>query len=763
MKKITNRNLHHLFLATFFLLMNGLLAQVPNWQTEFKNPPLQYYPAPLWHLNGSLSDSIIDAQIDDMRNISKFGGVTPLPLSETKPRYLTDDYFKAYSRILQDAKKNGLQVIWYDDSDFPSGCAGREMYKHYPNDTRKILYKKDTTIAANTFLSMNIPSGTLMSAVAMNTDTKGVQNIMSSVKDKKLIWQSSQGNWKVMVFTCDTVRKKNWQNDYVVDYLDTAAVHKYIHINNEQFAKRYKQYFGTTIKQIFFDDVGFFTGVKHGERTWTDKFNNKFTDIYKSDPVNLYPALWEDIGVNTAAARIAFFNTRAELLAEGFPKSTADWCSKNGILSSGHPPGNYDIQPTDMNGDIIKYYRHQQVPLMDLIFYHGHGRAGYKLISAAAALYDRPMMAAEIYGAFGMGIGGEKGTHKLDRKMLYQSAMEVFIRGVNFLIPHGMWLDPDSSHIHIPPLISAYSHQIGPELPDFNTWAARTCLLLQGGRSVSDIAVLYPIASLQAGFSFDLQGEWGKSVPQGTDYLDISDMLTNEVHRDFTFIHPESLVNQAIKIFGNKMILENKVNRQEYKILIIPGGKVISANVLQIIKTFFDQGGKIISTSVLPSQSAEFGRDAEVVKMVKEIFNVDPTIEMPKENTSIKTNSMNGKAIFIPKPNAEELSKTLDSFGVLPDVAFMNNPHPLSANGMFSYIHKIKDGKHIYFFANSTDEEINTFALVRGKIKPMLYNPYDGSISEVSHITYEKKNNEIFTKFFLSLKPVNSCFIIDEN
>jgi len=741
-------------------------SQSTDWAKLFKNPPAEYKPMPFWHMNGKLNYEEIDRQMKDMRYASGFGGVTILPVSQQQglggggkvypgmePAYLSDAYFDFYSHILQQAKTLGMHVIWYDDLDFPSGSAGGRMKKLYPGDTRKVLSKKDSVVTGPLSVSMLVPEGALMAAVAMNIQTKERIDIVKSVNAGQLIWNAPAGEWKIMLFTSD-VLKSNAANDIAVDYLDPEAIDKYIELNNEQFAKRYKNYFGTTIKQIFFDDVGFFTGPKHGERTWTNKFNEKFKAIYGKDPALYYPALWEDIGPETEAARVALFNTRAELMAEGFPKKVADWCNKYGLKSSGHPPGNYEIQPVDMNGDILKYYRYEQIPLMDFIFYYGHGREGYKLISSAGNMYDKPVVACEIYGAIGL-FGGEK----FNKKTLYRGAMDVFTRGINFLIPHGMWYNPDSNAVRIPPLISAYSPEIDPELNRYDAWAGRSCMMLQGGQTVADIAVLYPIASLEGWFHFDAKGNtgmqsWGKYVAPGTDYLAISDMLTNEVHRDFTFIHPEILSSDRCKFSNHEMILNNAVDKQMYKVLIMPGGNIISVKALEKIKAFYDIGGIVIATSVLPSKSAEPGQDEKIISLIKSMFGDDAG------NGNIKSNAKGGKLVFIPKPDANIFEEILGRMSVTPDVAFENNPRPNSGKGMLSYIHKKKDGKDIYFFANSTDDKVATHIEVRGNIKPQLWNPYDGTVKTVSDVTYIKKDNQTFTRFALKLDPINSVFIV---
>jgi hypothetical protein len=285
-------------------------------------------------------------------------------------------------------------------------------------------------------------------------------------------------------------------------------------------------------------------------------------------------------------------------------------------------------------------------------------------------------------------------------------------------------------------------------------WAGRTCMMLQGGKTVADIAVLYPIASLEAWFKFDMNKAWGKNVAPGTDYLEISDMLTNQVHRDFTFIHPESLAGDKISLSGNELVLNNVVNNQHYKTLIIPGGEVISVKALQKIKAFYDKGGNIIATSVLPVKSAEFGMDAEVNALVKTIFK--------GTGSQIQINKQNGHAVFIPHPTATIITETLKAMNISADVTFEGNPQPKSANGMLSYIHKIKDGKNIYFFANSTDDRIDTHVKVKGKIAPELWNPYDGKMSKITEVTYTTENGVTYTSIPLKLNAVQSTFIIGQ-
>lgn len=146
-------------------------------------------------------------------------------------------------------------------------------------------------------------------------------------------------------------------------------------------------------------------------------------------------------------------------------------------------------------------------------------------------------------------------------------------------------------------------------------------MLQATGRHVADIAVLYPIATLQAGYHFDgplSPYSGGINVPEA-DYVYLGELLSTRVCRDFTFLHPDAL-DERCSVKGDRIKLNNRINHEEYKVLIIPGHKTIRWSNLKKIKQFYDNGGKVIATGQLPYKSAEFGHDADVVAAIKAMF-----------------------------------------------------------------------------------------------------------------------------------------------
>jgi len=720
----------------FFIVVgfNTIVGQTGNnsWASNFKTPPNEFKPMPFWHINGEMTDEGITKQIDDAKNKANFSGVTVLPVSSTLPKFLSEGFFEKFDKILKTAKDHDLNVILYDDSGFPSGNAGGLMEEKFPESLLKNLNKEEHDVVGPRSYKCETPKN-MMAAVAMNTETLERINLRPFIVANICTWQVPKGNWKLMFFY--TKMAEYHKKDMLVDFMDTLAVKNFFSLTYDQYAKRFKPYFGNTIQMTFFDDVGFW----RLQRAWTPGFNDKFKALYSYDPELYYPALWYDIGESTARARIHFFNTRAELLAEGYPRLASEWATKQGLKTTGHPPGNYDPQPVDMNGDIFKFYRHQHIPLADLIIGYGYGRDGFKLISSTADYYDKPITATEIYGALRDSI--------FDSKMLYRALLEIQARGINFVIPHGMWYNP--AKVEIPPLVSSYNPKVAGHLFDYSNYVGRSCMLLQGGKKVSEIAILYPIQSLQANYHFDspLNKRNGHWVYPESDYLKVGDILSNELRQDFTFVHPDFLTEPKYKLVKNTILLDNKENSQTYRTIIIPGSTTISLATLQKIKQFYDNGGCVIATTLLPTSSVEEGKNDEVNSIIKDIFGKDLTGSSTKNG---------GKSFFIKSPDALELKKVLNN----PDVVFEDLPNTGFEKGCFSYLHKVKEGKDIYFFANSSDTTISTKVTLQGNKKLSIWNPHTGAITAFKQV--EKKGTKNTSRYYLEVPPLQAVFWISD-
>ena len=749
------------FIISFFTVFS-CTDRPDSMQVNFKNPPNEYRPMPFWHLNGYLTKEGIEKQITEAKEFSGFGGVAVLPVNPgpqhptglpcpgMTPEFLSDEFFDRYLDMLNISKELGTEIILYDDVDFPSGSANGKLLRDFPQYTTKFLVKEEYPVKGNKRVNLpvitNEPTTEVMALSAMNTDSKEIIDLQPYLKNSIIEWDVPEGEWLVMLFYC----KYSPEGAYgrLVDYMQPEAVDKVMEMTYAEYAERFGAFFGNVITKTFFDDVGFV----HREETWTPAITSIFKEKYGKNPALYYPALYYDIGPETHSARVAFYDIRSELMAEGYVKKVSEWSEKHHMKSMGHPPENYSPNTVVAHGDILKYYRHAHIPLLDAIFYYGRGLNGFKQISSAADLGDKPVVGAELCGAF---------PADMDSLTLYRVVMESMVRGVNFVVPHGMWYDSDSEKVRIPPVISYENPLLRDCLAGYSDFTARSCMMLQGGRRISDIALLWPIASVQAGSTINRDATSGLPVanwlPENVNHYQLSDILTNQVRRDFTYIHPEDLHNGKLSIDKDELVLNNTENMQHYKVLIIPGGEVISVTALKEIQKYYEKGGKVIATASLPKHSAEFGRDKEINEILTEIFG--SANEADLSGNVMKSNDNGGRFGFIQQVSKTELNRMLHQMGIFSDVYFNDESIPLHETGYVNYIHKQKEGKDIYFITNTTEKDITTEIGLKGHFKKLeIWNPHLGSIEKISGEFIRQKEGGTYIN--LPLPSVSALFIV---
>lgn len=144
----------------------------------------------------------------------------------------------------------------------------------------------------------------------------------------------------------------------------------------------------------------------------------------------------------------------------------------------------------------------------------------------------------------------------------------------------------------------------------------------------------------------DPSNEFYKNAIKEIDYINVANWLTNIAGKDFTFLHPEVL-DEKCSISDRTLHLHNKINTEDFKVIIVPSCKTISISNLQKISEFYRSGGTVIFTTRLPSIAAEWGLDKEVTSLILSVFP-----RGGKDDGEIISNRNGGKACFIPDPRS---------------------------------------------------------------------------------------------------------------
>ena len=713
------------------------VAQEPS---EFKTPPTKFRPDPLWFWNNTdITKEGIDAQMPGFLEKCGYGGLAILPFGPNlTPKYLTEEYFERYKYAVEKAAELGLTLSLYDEYGFPSGSGGAinadgvpRFRNRFPNLTMKRLDKiEEETRGGATYVSPVSKTGQLMAAVAMNADTKERIDLSGNITEETIVWKVPEGNWKIMQFVCVA------DDDPNMDYLSEEAAKAYISMTHEAYYKRMPEYFGKTITSTFFDEP---TLYRAQARCWTPTFNETYIKKYGSSPALYYPALWYDIGPETQAARNALFGLRAELYAAAYPKAVSEWSKAHGIVATGHQDNEEIENPVGTSADLMKCFKYQDVPGIDKIGGDRPAEKFYKIVSSAAYNWDHSLVMSETYGAMG----------NIPWDTLYNVAMDQYSKGINMLIPHAVWFN--DRDVTFEPELSHRNRLYNQGLYEFNTFLARLNMLLRNDdRFVTDVAMLYPIETMQGEHYFDGPlGAYagGVKIPD-MDYVQISQRLTNELGRDFQFLHPEVL-QDACRVDKNGLTLANTKQYNTFRTLIVPSSKTISVANLAKILTFFEAGGQVIFTTQLPVKSTEPNADAQVVALMDKLLP-----GKLRSSGEPHTNPAGGRVVFLAKPGADALRNALARPSETFDVEFPEGIVPMR------YIHKERAGKDINYFANLNGKAFDSAVALRGKKRYELWNPHTGEVTALQP-EYAKKGKDRVSLVRLRVEPSQSVFLVE--
>lgn len=735
----------------------------------FANPANEYKPLPFLILNGDISDedktSFIISQIKKLG----CGGCAILPSSDVSPSFNSDLYWKYYKNILERLRKNALHAVYCDDvlPVYPiseekteidpdiqtdpegkkaetaarmnseiSGRAGGSFAEASEEDRAHMLVKREYECFTGEPIRRKLDnSGETMSVVAYDIDNGSFIDIRDKVIDGVVIWDVPEGNWSIHQFICKPIPDCD-----CVNYLSYESSQKFIDLTYKKFAEQFEDYIEETVAFTYFNGIQF---LGPNRRMWDKGFNDIFIHEYGFDPAPYYPALFMNIGKDTAHFKALLFDCRSKMLENGFIKAVSDFTKAHGLISSGFVADLKTVQSVWLFGDGIRFQKQLGAAAVCLENGSGYGFNGLKLASGAADNFDRHAVICDIFGNYG----------EIDLADMYNSAMTALARGANLLMPRNYDFEKPTN-----------------QLAAFNEYISRAQVLLRGGRHVCDIAVIYPLHSLESQANlFDVQttGFEYPQTPSDADYMGVINLITNYSIRDVTVIHPETLVERCY-IDGNQLCLSNEINSQKFKAVIVPGMSMISVKSLRLLAKFFDQGGKIISTTKLPSLAFEFnpelpdtGFDDEVKRLVRHIFGVTMDDGNTFTDMYVNKNNNGGEAYFIlpsltgadgtEMVDKDALDHIINSLDIAPDVIFSGAPkvadsgifglplpafkaiesdsHMLKSGMVFNCIHKVNAGCDIYFAANATNHDFKgEIAFLQNKPVAEEWNPYTGKI-----------------------------------
>src|ERR1022692_3552548 len=515
-------------LLLFSLLAAALLGQRP-WQqvsvpslrdvaANFKSPPHEYgaiQPFASW--NGADPQEVRARIVRDFDRLAANGiFLVNLSPGRGEPKYLSPEHMDQVKFTVQEAAKRGMLLWIQDESDYPSGFAGGNISRQYPQlGMQGIVADIRVHVVPGQTLTMPAPSGTLAIFATKTSQDQQIEGVIPIPvpPNGELKWtvpaQGSTPNeprlsWEVVfvrhVYLSSPTRNFNREDGTrakdalysLIDYLDPEATRAFLKITHETYRQAVGDQFGKIVLGFFGDEPDYSSSIP-----WTPRLLDEFQARKGYDLMPYIPSFFVGRGMEpseeTRRARADYYDVWSAIFQNSFFGEQAEWCRKYNVEYLVHL--NHEETMIALERSEVDYFRDNrqvQVPGIDnlsqLVPAAIHTPDGAwnvnnnfpKLASSAAHLFGKPKVWAE-----------EGGGVEIDGKFEMDFQL---VRGVNAL------------EIRVPvlrgggdPSVAAPPPVIPPQAPMLAWYANRAGYVMAMGRPAAQVGLYHPGNSILDG------------------------------------------------------------------------------------------------------------------------------------------------------------------------------------------------------------------------------------------------------------------------
>ncbi|MCU7497326.1 MAG: hypothetical protein HF314_18045 [Ignavibacteria bacterium] len=702
---------------------------------SFKNPPKEMGILPFWFWNGEMDEKEMEWQMKEYHDKGIPGLFIHGRFGE-EIGYLSQLWFERVKFAVNKAKEIGLDIWVYDEMNWPSGTAERQVIKKYPHLSQKYL----ELVALNvdgplfTFLEatdsryVNTGDSRPIAAFACSADEykNGIKELIDLTPNlsfnKVIPWEAPAGKWKLLYFLEKEV-------PYYIDALNPESTNRFIELTHERYKASVGNDFGTIVPGFYTDEPAmhyYQVGVDNYVVPWSSQMFKIFRQRRGYDLKPYLPALYVNMGEITSKIRYDFWRTLSEQYTDSYYKRLRQWCDENGLIFTGHVLFEEWLRlQARCEGNIFKHLKQMHITGVDHLYpkigteREPDQHVALKLASSAAHHYGSTRLLCE-------SMGGAYWDCTLER-MKWIANWE-YVLGVNLFNNHGYHYSIEGERKRDWPPSQFYHHTWWNNYSEFTTYMSRLGHLLSGGRHVAKVLVLYPLNSIWTNYTPQKRNNVSKTIEDNFNFL--TDSLLR-LHCDYDYVDEDVLISSKL----NRDVI--KIAEEEYSLLILPPLTHIKKETFEVIKKFVENGGRVIADTILPVEFLEAETDG-AAKEVSGIFGVNPEdlLEQFKNGSQFKgLKSKKNVHLFGAKGRTkaerrEELGKLINKL-IEPDVIIDNED--------VFYLHRIKDGYDIYFIVNTGQKEIGRVEVSFEKAgSPELWDPDSGEVKPL--FVYQIKN-----------------------
>ena len=693
---------------------------------NFKAPPHEYgaiQPFASW--NGADPKEVRDRIVRDLDRLSA-NGIFVVNLSPGRgiPKYLSPEHMDQVKFTVQEAAKRNMRLWIQDESDYPSGFAGGNISRQYPQlGMQGIVADIRVHVVPGQTLTMPAPSDTLAIFATKTSQDQKIQGVIPIPvpADGNLKWtvpaEGSTPNeprltWEVTfvrhIYVSSPTRNFNREDGTrakdalysLIDYLDPEATRAFLKITHETYRQAVGDQFGKIVLGFFGDEPDYSSSIP-----WTPKLLEEFK-ARKGYDLKPYIASFflprgAEVNEETRRARADYYDVWSAIFQNSFFGEQAAWCKQYNVeylVHLNHEETMVSLERSE--GDYFRDNRNVEVPGIDnlnqLVPALAHTPDGTwnvnnnfpKLASSAAHLFGKPKVWAEEGG--GVGIDGK---YQLDFQL---------VRGVNALqlrVP--VLRGPAGGDPNAPPAIP-------PQAPMIAWYANRGGYLMAIGRPAAQVALYHP----------------GNSIWMGDQDADRSTTKLGwqlfEHQVDWDYFDEQSLSSVATIEDGGFRNLSG----QTYKAIVFPSMTVITRTGLERLQAFVKAGGKAIFVGKTPTLIVDKTfMDAKGVPDLSFATLIEPSGDIsPRVIAALS------------KPDV-----TLDS-----------------AFPRLTYTHRSWRDAEMYYFFNESDKQESRIATIAGRGQAQAWDLNTGEIHAIPSAT--APNDSV--RFPLTLGPYEAKVVV---
>ena len=332
------------------------------------------------------------------------------------------------------------------------------------------------------------------------------------------------------------------------DTMDACAVNRFIELTLEPYYRRYSKYFGNTVAAAQVT-----VPAASGDFPWTEKFPERYFEMWNCDIISELPHLFMDINENTPAVRERFALTRKELVCTSFLVPVGSWCRNHRISSALCLNSGSSQLP-----DELRCFRHADIPCASP---ENHDTASY------AAALKTASSAAKLFGKTGTLSLAPCTANTYSLREL-QSVLDFqMVMGITSFNICELAYSTDGLRKYDSSAQLFYQHTEWEIMPQLLKRTAELCKRLAASPPVCRTAMLYPVSSLCCQSSKE-----NRSCREKLNLL-AEKLLTHGC--DFDFIDELSLVETGADKLAEK-----------YECLVIPEIPLINRKAAEVLENF---------------------------------------------------------------------------------------------------------------------------------------------------------------------------------